>query len=110
MAMPQHDSKSALGLLDLAAFLFSNKFTQPGSEIGTSVYSWIKRWSNTGIIEHLLSMCMPTAEALAEQLFSVAIEKEDVSLAKRILDSGFKPNVLRCSPPSPLYHCASTSL
>ncbi|OAP61509.1 hypothetical protein AYL99_03712 [Fonsecaea erecta] len=80
--------------------MVSNKVAGSHRDIGTQVYHWVNDQDNTQLFEYLLSLQNPTAEALAEYLFSISIENEDVHIVKRILDSGLDPNELKCSDPS----------
>ena len=97
MTVSQHPSSAAVNFLNLSLFMLSNKFLGPDSDISTKVYHWIKRRSDVGLLEYLLSIGGPTAEALAEQLFSLAIEEDDARTVKKILDSGLDCKELRCS-------------
>lgn len=90
-------SSESVNFLDLTLFMMSNKFLEPDSDISTGVYEWIKSHSSTGLLEYLLSMKGSTVEALAEQLFWLAIEMKDTATVKMILDSGLDPNELRCT-------------
>jgi ankyrin repeat protein len=97
MTPTSRSSSDAVKFLDLTLFMVSNKFLGPDSDTSTEVYQWIKRHSNAGLLEYLLSMNGPTVEALAEQLFWLAIEMEDATTVKRILESGLDSNELRCT-------------
>ncbi|KIW97982.1 uncharacterized protein Z519_01566 [Cladophialophora bantiana CBS 173.52] len=96
MTLPQHSSP-AVDFLNLTLFMVSNKVFTLNSDIGKNVYNWIQRRSDVGVLEYLLSVGGPTAEALAEQFFSLAMEEKDAPTVKRILDSGLDPNELRWS-------------
>ncbi|OQU94322.1 Ankyrin repeat-containing protein [Cladophialophora immunda] len=95
MTLPQ-PSSPAVDFLNLTLFMASNKLFTQDSDISKNLYGWIKRRSNVGLLESLLSVGGPTAEALAEQVFALAMEAEDAPTIKRILDSGLNPNELRC--------------
>jgi len=97
MIVSQHHSSAAVNFLNLTLFMMSNKFFEPDSDIYTQVYNWIKRRSDAGFLEYLLSISGPTAEALVEQLLPLAIEAGDARTVKKMLNSGLDPNELRCS-------------
>ncbi|EXJ75204.1 uncharacterized protein A1O5_01900 [Cladophialophora psammophila CBS 110553] len=96
MTLPQHSSP-AVDFLNLTLFMVSNKLFTLDSDMSKKVYNWIQRRSDVGVLEYLLSVGGPTAEALAEQFFSLAMEEKDAPTVKRILDSGLNPNELRRS-------------
>ena len=75
----------------------SNNFFQSKSDFNTDAYNWIKRISNEKLFEYFLSFGGPTVEALTEQIFSLAIEKDDARTVKIILDSGLDHSELKCS-------------
>lgn len=97
ITVSQHQPSAAVDFLNLTLFMMSNQFLKADSDISTKVNSWIKRRSKAGFLEYLLSVDGPTTGALGEQLFSIAIEEEDPSIVKKILDAGLNPNELRCS-------------
>jgi ankyrin repeat protein len=97
MIVSQDHSSNAANFLNLTLFMVSNKLIGQDSDISAKVYNWIKRHSDAGFLGYLLSINGPTIEALAEQLFSLAIEAGDARTVKNILDSGLDPNELRCS-------------
>ncbi|OBT97930.2 hypothetical protein VE01_03949 [Pseudogymnoascus verrucosus] len=82
-------------LLNLATFIASNNF--PGVTNGGKLREWlIKTHSTTSVLEALSSMKGPTAEALLENLFRFAIEDEDISTIKYLLQAGVNPNGHKC--------------
>jgi ankyrin repeat protein len=90
-ASADHQS-SVLNFLNLTMFLVSNNFLGTTSDVSKKVYEWVKRRSNAALLEHLLSISGPTAEALAENLFRLAIDADDVRTVKKIIESGIDPN------------------
>ncbi|OBT65062.1 hypothetical protein VE03_05223 [Pseudogymnoascus sp. 23342-1-I1] len=81
-------------LLNLAIFIASNNF--PGDANAEELRQWLKTHGTTSVIEALSSMKGPTAEALLEKLFCFAIEHEDVSTVKYLLQVGVNPNGHQC--------------
>jgi ankyrin repeat protein len=80
---------------DFILFMISNNVIGPGSIIGNEIYLWIKQHSDSRVLHHILSISGPTAEALSEQLASIAIENSDAEMLKQILDRGLDPRELR---------------
>lgn len=112
MTESQHHSSTAVDLLNLTLFMVSNKFFQQASDIGVQMYNLIKRRLNIGLLEYVLSASGPTAEALVECLFSLAIENDDAYTVKKILNCGFDHKELRFSNSegskiTPLQHACS---
>jgi len=54
--------------------LLSNNFLGTTSDVSEKIYDWVKHYSDTGLIEYLLSIRGPTVEALAENLFRLALD------------------------------------
>ena len=96
MTTPQCHSSAAMDFLNLTLFMMSNKFFQSTSSFDTDAYNRIKRISNEKFFEYFLLFGGPTAEALTEQLFSLAVEKDDARTVKNILDSGLDHSELKC--------------
>jgi ankyrin repeat protein len=96
MTTPQSHSSAAENFLNLTLFMMSNNFFQSKSDFNTDAYNWIKRISNKKLFEYFLSFGGPTAEALTEQIFSLAIEKDDARTVNIILDSGLDHSELKC--------------
>jgi ankyrin repeat protein len=92
MTVPQGHQSSVLNFLNLTMFLVSNNFLGATADVSKKVYKWVKRRSNAGLLEYLLSISGPTAEALAENLFRLAINDDDVLTIKKILKLGIDPN------------------
>ena len=88
----QGHQSSVLNFLNLTMFLVSNNFLGATADVSKKVYKWVKRRSNAGLLEYLLSISGPTAEALAENLFRLAINDDDVLTIKKILKLGIDPN------------------
>jgi ankyrin repeat protein len=92
MTVSQDHQSSVLNFLNLAMFLVSNNFFGATADVSKNVYKWVRRHSNAGLLEYLLSISGPTAEALAENLFRLAIDDDDVLTVKKIMESGIDPN------------------
>ncbi|KAK5049042.1 hypothetical protein LTR84_005464 [Exophiala bonariae] len=90
------NSLHAVDFLNLTLFIFSNNLLRPDFDTSSKAYEWIKRHSTACLIEYLLSINEPTVEALAEQIFALAIRMKDANIVQKILDSGLNPNELRC--------------
>jgi ankyrin repeat protein len=88
----QGHQSSVLNFLSLTMFLVSNNFLGATADVSKKVYKWVKRRSNAGLLEYLLSISGPTAEALAENLFGLAINDDDVLTIKKIMKLGIDPN------------------
>lgn len=95
MAPTSWNSSDAINFLDLTLFMVSNNCFDPDSDASKQVYQWIRDHSNAGLFEYLLSVNGPTVEALAEQLFYLAIEMDDATTVKTLLDSGLDPHEFR---------------
>jgi ankyrin repeat protein len=89
MAVPQDHQSPELNFLNLTMFLVSNNFFGATADVSNKIYEWIKRRSNAALLEYLLSINGPTSEALAENIFRLAIDAKDVVTVKKILKSGF---------------------
>jgi ankyrin repeat protein len=96
MTVPQGHQSSVLNFLNLTMFLVSNNFLGATADVSKKVYNWVKRRSNAGLLEYLLSISGPTAEALAENLFRLAINDDDVLTVKKIMELGIDPNEQIC--------------
>ena len=92
MTVSQGHQSPVLNFLNLTMFLISNNFFGETTDVSKKVYKWVKRRSNAGLLEYLLSIGGPTAEALAENLFRLAIDDDDVLTVKKIMESGIDPN------------------
>jgi ankyrin repeat protein len=92
MTVSQGHQSPVLNFLNLTMFLISNNFFGETTDGSKKVYKWVKRRSNAGLLEYLLSIGGPTAEALAENLFRLAIDDGDVLTVKKIMESGIDPN------------------
>jgi ankyrin repeat protein len=89
MTVSQGRQSPELDFLNLTMFLVSNNFFGATADVSKKVYKWVKHRSNASLLEYLLSLSGPTSEALAENLFRLAIDAEDVAIVKKILKSGF---------------------
>ncbi|ERF68216.1 hypothetical protein EPUS_05297 [Endocarpon pusillum Z07020] len=88
---PGHPSLT-VNFLTLTIFLASNKLLEPTANVSKKIYEWLKRGSNAGLMEHLLSTGGPTAQALAENLFRLAIDDDDPRTVKKMMELGVDPN------------------
>lgn len=93
-AIQRAEDISHAELLHLATFMASNNF--PGDTNGGKFREWLKTHSTTSVLDALSSMKGPTAEALLENLFRLAIEDEDISTIKYLLQAGVNPNGHKC--------------
>lgn len=96
MGVSQHHPLSAASILNLTLYMLSNKSFEPDSNMTTKIHNWIKRSWDARLFDYLLSIPGPTAEALAEHIFFLAIEEGDSCVAKKILDLGLSLNDVRC--------------
>jgi ankyrin repeat protein len=92
MAISQGQASSALDFLKLAMYLVSNNFCSATADVSKEVYAWLKRRSNTGLLEYLLSIGGPTIDALVENFFRLAIDADDVHTVRKMMDLGIDPN------------------
>ncbi|OBT38706.1 hypothetical protein VE00_10952 [Pseudogymnoascus sp. WSF 3629] len=96
-AIQRVESMGPAECLNLASFVISNKF--PGDTNAEQLREWLKTHSNSSALKGLLSIKGPTAEALLENLFQFAVEDEDISTVRCLLQAGVNPNGHRCRPP-----------
>ncbi|KAN0098195.1 Ankyrin repeat-containing domain protein [Hyaloscypha variabilis] len=92
MAISHRQSSSVLHFLKLSMYLVSNNFFGPTTDISEKVYQWLQRHSNGGLMEYILSIGGPTVEALAENLFRLALDAEDVATVSKMMKLGINPN------------------
>ncbi|PMD41131.1 ankyrin [Hyaloscypha variabilis F] len=92
MAISHRQSSSVLHFLKLSMYLISNNFFGPTTDISEKVYQWLQRHSNGGLMEYILSIGGPTVEALAENLFRLALDAEDVGTISKMIKLGINPN------------------
>jgi ankyrin repeat protein len=102
-----NDQAPALEFLKVTMFFVSNSFFDGRDDVSKEIYSWLREQTNSQLLNYILSIKGPTAEALAENLFRLAIDAEDVGIVKKLLKAGLDPNeqVLRGE-----YHSALTPL
>ena len=116
MATSHRQPSSDLHFLKLSMYLVSNNLFGPTTDVSTKVYQWVKHHSNAGLMEYILSIGGPTVEALAEHLFRLALDAEDVRTINKMMKLGFNPNEQVCRDElgtcrSPLLHaCGMQSL
>lgn len=104
MVSQQSDQGSVLELLKLTIFLISNKMCNFNDSATQEIYQWLRKQTNIRALENILSVKGPTTEALAENLFPLAIYAEDVSVVKMLLKMGLDPNQQLCNLMTPLQH------
>jgi len=92
MISQQSDQGSMLELLKLTIFLISNKMCNFNGSATQEIYQWLRKQTNIRALENVLSTKGPTTEAFAENLFTFAIDAEDVSVVKMLLKMGLDPN------------------
>jgi hypothetical protein len=73
-AISQNQASTILDPMKLTLYLLSNNFLGATSDVSEKIYDWVKHYSDTGLIEYLLSIRGPTVEALAENLFRLALD------------------------------------
>jgi ankyrin repeat protein len=83
--------------LNLTIFLISNNF--PGQSDSEQLYKWLKSHGSTSVLKALSTMKGPTAEALLENFFRLAIETEDIATVRYIIEEGVSPNGHICRHP-----------
>ena len=96
MAISHRQPSSDLQFLKLCMYLVSNNLFEPTTDVSTKVYQWVKHHSNTGLMEYILSIGGPTVEALAEHLFRLALDAEDVRTINKMMKLGINPNEQVC--------------
>jgi ankyrin repeat protein len=89
MTVSPVDQPSGLDFLKLTMFLVSKNFVGPIRNVSLKVYQWIREHSSAAFLEYLLSIGLPTSEALTEHLFRLAIDTRDSDTLKKLLGSGF---------------------
>jgi ankyrin repeat protein len=92
MAISQRQPSSILQFLKLSMYLVSNNFFGSTTNVSKRVYQWVKRRSNAGLMEYILSIGGPTVEALTENLFRLALDAEDVPTINKMMKLGIDPN------------------
>lgn len=92
MAISHSQPSSDLHFLKLSMYLASNNVFGPTTDVSTKVYQWVKHHLNAGLMEYILSIGGPTVEALAEHLFRLALDAEDVCTINKMMKLGINPN------------------
>ena len=82
----------ALNFLKLTIMMASNDMLASDPAVGSTIYEQLQQEHSRGLIEYLLSLKGPTAEALAESLFRLAVEAEDIATLRRLIRGGLDPN------------------
>jgi len=82
--------------LQLIVFVISNGFLETSHSLIRSIFEWLQKEKNTGILEYLLSMEGPTFDSLREQAFRYAIQEGAVPIVNSLLDAGMDPNEEMC--------------
>jgi ankyrin repeat protein len=93
---------SALDFLNLTLFLVSNNFLSASSAASKKAYEWIACRPNTALFDCILSLRGPTAEALTENLFRLAIDAGDVHVVKKMLKMGMDRKLLNATFGAPI--------
>ncbi|KAK0716857.1 hypothetical protein B0T26DRAFT_802161 [Lasiosphaeria miniovina] len=83
-------------VLSLASYLLSNNL--PGNFDGTQLYSWLKEVGAFDMLDHAVDLAGPSAEALLETSFRLAVETEDLPAVEYLLQLGIDPNGRSSSP------------
>ncbi|CZR69741.1 uncharacterized protein PAC_19641 [Phialocephala subalpina] len=94
LAVERVDKLDTVQFLNLATFLISKNF--PGRADGGKIYKWLKDHGTNGVFNVLSSAEGPTAKALLENLFRLAVEAEDLPTVKYLLKAGVNPNGSTC--------------
>ncbi|KAK0718438.1 ankyrin repeat-containing domain protein [Lasiosphaeria miniovina] len=81
-------------VLSLASYLLSNNL--PGNFDGTQLYSWLKEIGAFDMLDHAVDLAGPSAEALLETSFRLAVETEDLPAVEYLLQLGIDPNGRSC--------------
>jgi ankyrin repeat protein len=84
-------------LLNLTIFWITNNF--PGRSSSELLYKWLKSHGITSLLKALSSMKGPTAEALLEKFFRLAIEAEDIQTVRYFIEEGVSVNGCICRHP-----------
>lgn len=94
VAIEKIDQISSIEFLNLTAYLVSNNF--PAKSNGKEIYKWLKT-NGKSSLNVLQSMKGPSAEALLENLFRLAVEAEDIPIVKNLVQTGVDPNGSSCT-------------
>jgi len=84
-------SSGKLKLLKTVAFFLSNKIDVP-FQAENRILEWLELRPNIRLLEHLLSSQGSTFEALAENLFQLAVKHRRAPIIKTLLNTGLNPN------------------
>ena len=95
-AISEGQPSPVLRFSQLTIYLVSNNLLGSTTQVSEEAYRWIKRQCNVDIMEYLLPIGGPTVEALIENVFRLAIDSEDVSTVKKMIDLGIDPNEQVC--------------
>jgi ankyrin repeat protein len=94
LAIKTFDQVGSVQFLNLTVYLISNNF--PAESNGKEIYKWLKIHGKSNLLQVLLSMKGPSAEALLENLFQLAVEAEDIPIVKSLLHAGANPSGGSC--------------
>lgn len=92
MAISNRQPSSVQQFLKLSMYLASNNFFGSTTVVSKKIYQWVQHRSNAGLMEYILSIGGPTVEALAENLFRLALDAEDVRTINEMMKFGINPN------------------
>lgn len=84
-------------LLTLLIFAMANDFAGLKCVPIQEIMVYLKRQTNTRLLQHVLSAPGPESEAFAESLFSAAIESEDARVVEVLIQKGLNPNDVCCT-------------
>lgn len=97
--IPEKHSKSisrrqteSLAFLKLLIFSVSNNYLSPNSAATENIVRWLRGQKDLSLLTVLLSMDGPTADALAEKLFPLALKAGNTKIVKALMDRGIDPN------------------
>jgi ankyrin repeat protein len=94
VAIEKIDQIGSIEFLNLTAYLISNNF--PAQSNGKEIYEWLKTHGKSSL-NVIQSMKGPSAEALLENLFRLAVEAEDIPIVKNLVQTGVDPNGSSCA-------------
>lgn len=97
LAIQRAEDIGPVEFLNLATFMISNNF--PGDADAENLREWFANHNSTSLLKALSSMEGPTVEVLLENLFRFAVEAEDLSSIKYLLNAGLNPNGHACRQP-----------
>ena len=82
----------ALSFLKLTITMASNDTPASDPAVGSTIYEQLQQERSHGLMEYILSLKAATADALAERLFQLAVEAEDIVTLLHLVKCGLNPN------------------